>query len=377
MSVAGLIVPGVLTSRALNRALLARQLLLERARVSAAEAIVHLVGMQAQAPLAPYVGLWTRLAGFRHDELSELITQRRVVRTSLMRFTIHLVTAADCRFLRPLMEPVLEQRLKGTFSRELAGVDTEALASLCRTLTEPQPLISADLGARLNQRWPESGPLALANAARAYVPLIQVPPRGIWGTTGPVALIPAETWLGGPLDDAPSVDEMVIRYLAAFGPASVMDVQAWSGLTRLREVTERLRPGLRTFQDEAGRELFDLPDAPRPDPDTPAPPRFLPEYDNLHFSHANRARVFTDERRPPLWPGNGGRCGSVLVDGYHGGTWKITRARGRKSGPFTLTITPIKRLRAKHADDLAAEGHRLLTFAVGADSHEIKFVDPA
>jgi hypothetical protein len=377
MSVAGPIVPGVLTSRALNRALLTRQLLLERAQVSAAEAIAHLVGMQAQAPLAPYVGLWTRLAGFRHDDLGQLITERRAVRISLMRFTVHLVTSRDCRFLRPLLQPVLEQRLNGTFRRQLDGVDTGELASLSRALTEQQPRTSVDLGAALHERWPDSEPLALAIAARAFVPLIQVPPRGIWGATGPVAFTPADTWLGSALDATPAPEEMIVRYLAAFGPASVMDVQAWSGLARLREVTDRLRPRLRTFRDEAGRELFDLPDAPRPDPDTPAPPRFLPEYDNLHFSHVDRARVFTDEHRPPLWPGNGGRCGSVLIDGFHGGTWKITQMRGRKSGPFTLTITPIKRLQAKPADDLAAEGRRLLTFAVGEDSHEIKFVDPA
>src|SRR5919107_705431 len=192
----------VLSLRELNRAALERQLLLRRQKLSALQAIEHLVGMQAQAPVPPYVGLWTRLEGFDPDELSRAI--------------------------------------------------------------------------------------------RHLVPLVQVPPRGVWGESGPAAHTTVEAWLERPLDRGSSLEEMVLRYLGAFGPASVMDVKTWSGLTRLGEALERLRSRLRTFSDEGGKELFDLPDAPRPDPATPAPVRLLGEYDNVLLGHADRRRMIPD-----------------------------------------------------------------------------------
>ncbi|HEX2036936.1 MAG TPA: winged helix DNA-binding domain-containing protein, partial [Chloroflexota bacterium] len=265
----------VLSRRALNRATLARQLLLSRRQLPVAQAIEHLVGLQAQTPHTWYVGLWTRLEGFRPPLVADLLAERRVVRLALMRSTIHLVTARDCLFLRPLVQPVIERSMNGNFGRSLAGVDAAALAAAGRALVEERPLTFTELGKRLAERWPGRDPAALAQAVRAWVPLVQVPPRGLWGTSGQARHTSAESWLGRPLDPAPSLEELVVRYLAAFGPAGVMDMQTWSGLTRLGEVVEGLRPRLVTFRDEQGRELFDLPDAPRPDPDTPAPPRFL------------------------------------------------------------------------------------------------------
>ncbi|MGH3144615.1 MAG: winged helix DNA-binding domain-containing protein, partial [Rubrobacter sp.] len=214
---------------------------------------------------------------------------------------------------------------------------------------------------------------ALAQAISYLVPLVQVPPRGIWGSGGQAILALAESWLGRPLHPDPSPEEMVLRYLAVFGPASVKDVQTWCGLTRLREVTERLGPDLRTFRDERGQELFDLPGAPRPDPDTPAPPRFLPEYDNLLLSQADRSRVYTGGYRPPPHAGKGGFIGNVLVDGFFDATFTVTRQRDQA----TLLVTPFKQLSNQDTTALTEEGARLLTFvAADADAHDVRFTPP-
>jgi hypothetical protein len=261
----------VLGRRALNRATLDRQLLLGRSPLRPLGAIEHLIGLQAQVPKSPYLALWTRLDGFRLEDLTALIHARRVVRIALMRSTIHMVTARDCLGLRPLMQPVVERGVwTGTFGRRLAGINRETLAITARALVEEQPRTFNDLGKLLRARWPGRDALALAMAARALVPLVQIPPRGLWGLGGLAAHTSVETWLGKRRGAKLPLDRMVLRYLAAFGPAGVRDMQAWSGLTRLREVAERLRRKLRTFRDERGQELFDLPDAPRPGADVPA-----------------------------------------------------------------------------------------------------------
>jgi DNA glycosylase AlkZ-like len=258
----------LLSARALNRALLARQLLLARERRPALDVVEHLVGMQAQEPLNPYVGLWTRLDGFRPKELAAAIVDRRAVRIALMRSTIHLVTAADCLALRPVTQVVHERGLKGTFGKRLNGVDRDALADEGRALLEERPRTFAELGRLLAERLPDRDPLALSMAVRTSVALVQPPPRGVWGEGGEALHTPVERWLGRPPGPALALEDLVLRYLAAFGPAGVKDVQTWSGLTRLREVIEALRPSLVSLRDENGVELFDLPDAPRPDPDS-------------------------------------------------------------------------------------------------------------
>ncbi|WP_240359170.1 winged helix DNA-binding domain-containing protein [Pyxidicoccus trucidator] len=365
----------VLSQRTLNRALLERQLLLRRSKLSAREAIEHLVGMQAQAPFAPYYGLWTRLQGFRQEELSTLLIDKQVVRIIVMRGTLHLVTGRDALMLRPLVQPMLERALKtgSDHGRKLVGMDLEALVAAGRSLVEARPLTYTELGASLAERWPDRDATALAQALRLLAPLVQVPPRGIWGSSGQARCTTAESWLGQPLDSKASVDALVLRYLAAFGPASVMDVQAWSGLTRLGEVVERLRPGLRTFRDEEGRELFDLPDAPRPDPETPAPVRFLPEFDNLTLSHADRTRVISEEDRKRIATKNGMVPGALLVDGFFQGTWKLQQARGTA----TLAIEPFRRLSTQERADVMAEGERLLTFAAAEGARrDIQLIRP-
>jgi hypothetical protein len=346
-----------LTRRALNRALLDRQSLLRRRRLSAAQAIERLVGMQAQEPADPYIGLWTRLEGFRPEKLATLISQRRAVRASLMRGTIHLVTAGDALKLRPLMQPVFERTFYSgnAFGRRIEGVNIEQLLAAIRALVEEQPRTAVELRQALGGLWPDHDPAALAYAAY-LIPLVQVPPRGIWGKSGRATWTTIESWLGRSLEPHPGPDELVTRYFAAFGPAAVVDVQTWSGLTRLREVVERLGPRLRTFRDEHGKELFDLPKGPRPDPDTPAPPRFLPRYDNLLLSHADRSRIIADEYRPA-----GIGTPTVLIDGFVRGTWGIKRDRGGA----TLLIHPFDRLSKKDTAAVTREGTRLLAFAAG------------
>jgi hypothetical protein len=359
--------PEVLGRRALNRALLSRQLLLERAPLPAAVAIERLVGMQAQVATSPYAGLWSRLEDFRHEELAELITSRAAVRTSLMRTTLHLVTAGDALALRPLIEPVLVRGFHtgSPYGRLVAGVDLDAVLAAGMAMLEERPLTVAELGRRLAERWPERDPTALGHAVRLLVPVVQVPPRGVWGAGGLPRLAPVAQWLAAAEAPPPlGLDDLVLRYLGAFGPATVMDIQAWSWLTRLRAVVERLRPRLRVFRDEAGRELLDLPDAPRPDPETPAPPRFVPEYDNLLLSHADRTRVIADEHRERIFT-----RGALLVDGFVRGSWRVTRERAAAHLELQL-FAPLDRAAS---DAVTAEGTRLLGFLAGdAGSRELR-----
>jgi hypothetical protein len=342
-------------------------MLLERQQLPAVAAIEHLVGLQAQTPNAPYLGLWSRLEGFDPAELATLVADRQVVRLALMRSTVHSVSAADCLALRPLFQPVMVRGLLGNFGRQLEGLDLAEVVVAGRALLQEKPLTWAELGAQLRQRWPDRESMALANTVRSHLALIQVPPRGLWGEGGTAKHVPAETFLGQPLDPNPSIDNMVLRYLKAFGPATVADVQAWSGLNRLAEVLERLRSCLVTFADARGRELFDLPEAPRPDPDMPAPPRYLPVFDNLLLSHADRARVIADDLRPRLLASAALAAGSVLVDGYVAATWRVASS-GKTS---TLTVTPLAPIPAREQAGLRAEGERLFGFIAPGESGEV------
>ncbi|MBW3631385.1 MAG: winged helix DNA-binding domain-containing protein [Chloroflexi bacterium] len=357
---------GVLSQRALNRALLARQLLLRREQRSAAETIEHLVGMQAQVPGNRYVALWSRLEGFQPDELSQLIAGRQAVRTSLMRATIHLVTARDCLALRPVMQSVLERTFASSaFARNIAGVDLDALLTAGRELLEEQPRTRAELRPLLAQRWPGYDDDSLAAAIGFLLPVVHVTPRWLWGKSGAARLTTVEAWLGRPLDPDPNPDTTILRYLAAFGPATVADIRIWSRLSGMREVIERLRPRLVTFRDEGGRELYDVPEAPRPDPETPAPPRFLPEYDNILLSHDDRGRIIHGDRGLPMPAGRGGELGAVLVEGFLGGMWRVTRQRGNATLLVETDGSWMKADRTAVAD----EGARLLDF-LAADAHD-------
>ncbi len=350
-----------ISRRGLNRALLDRQLLLRRSTRGALEAVEHLVGLQAQIPNSPYIALWSRLDGFRIPDLTTLVTKRKVVRLALMRSTIHAVSARDCLQLRPLVQPVLDRATAGSVGRRLAGIDLSELAAAGRQLVEERPLTLREIGALLSRRWTGRDPEALAHAVRTLVPLVQVPPRGVWGESGAAASTSAERWLGRSLAAQPSVDKLTLRYLAAFGPASVRDIQAWSGLTKLREVVERLRTRVRTFVDPNGVELFDLPDAPRPSEDEAAPPRFLPEFDNVWLGHKDRSRVLAETQKPRMLGGGGLLMGSVLVDGFVAGRWRLDR----KQQLATLSIDLFEKAARRERLALEEEGQRLLAFAAG------------
>ncbi|MFH8384238.1 winged helix DNA-binding domain-containing protein [Kitasatospora sp. NPDC018058] len=347
----------VLSTRALGRALLARQHLLARTDLEPAALVHHLGGLQAQAvPQPPYLGLLARLDGFTPEQLTTLIEQRAVVRIALQRGTIHLVTAEDCRTLRPLLQPVLDQALRTTFGKRLAGLDLTALAAEARALVEEEARTFQQLGALLAAGRPDRDPAALAQAARCLLPLVQVPPRGLWGRSGPAAHTTAEAWLGRPMDPSPSPDDLVLRYLAAFGPAGAADLKKWCGRTGLGPVLRRLAPRLLTFRDERGRPLYDLPEAPRPGSDVPAPVRLVAPFDNLLLSHADRSRVLPEEYKGRVMSQNGIVLGTLLVDGLVAGTWRLT-------GEREVTVQPFVPLARADREAAEAEARRVLAFA--------------
>lgn len=359
--------------RELNRATLARQHLLERVSMPALDMVRHLAGLQAQHPMSSYFTLWTRIADFDPGELVGLMTDRKVVRIVLMRSTIHTVTADDCLAWRPLLDPMLDRWTRTSHGKGYAVADRDELTRLGRKFVDEEPRTFAEVGAYLGERWPDGQPNALAQALRAWAPLVQVPPRGLWGRSGPIAHTTAEHWLGRPLDPEPSIDAMVLRYLAALGPATAKDVQVWCGLTRLKPVLDRLRPQLVAFRDPEGRELFDLPDAPRPDADTPAPVRFIADFDNLTLSHEDRSRVASKAwhqwgiaQGNMLW-------GGVLVDGFGRAAWRIERTKDTATLLVSSGPEPKHALKA-HREEIEAEGRRLLAFAAGdREKHRITF----
>jgi hypothetical protein len=356
--------PDRISQAGLNRATLARQMLLERADadVDARAALQRLVGLQAQAPNPPYVGLWTRLGDhFRFDQLTELLQSKAAVRSSAMRGTLHVLTADDFVRFRALLQPLHERYLLNAYRRHLEGIDPAEVAEHGRRFLDEEPQDNGALAAHLQDRWPDRDKLALTNCVRFLVPLVHVPPAGTWGHHRSARLAPVESWLGRPLDDTAGAEkhDLVLRYLAAFGPATPDDVQAWSGLTRVREITNGLADGkiLRRFTDDDGRTLLDLPDAPRPAPvDTPAPARLLPDFDNILIGYADRTRIISEEHRKVVFTKNGLIRATIVVDGVVQGMWRIERTRTEA----TAVIRPFTKLTPKSSDDLEAEARALL-----------------
>jgi hypothetical protein len=360
----------VLTRRQLNRSLLARQLLLERVDMPALDAVEHLVGVQAQEPPVPYHALWNRLRGFRASELSTAIEERRAVRGPLLRATLHLVTARDHRRMRPVVQPVLERvfQTQSPFGRRIADLDRETLLAEGVRLVEEAPRTRSELRGLLGARWPDGDAEAMAQAVTYLVPAVQVTPRGLWKRSGAATWTTARRWLGrAQVGSAGKPDDLVLRYLAAYGPATPADVTTWSGLAATAGVLDRLRPRLRTFRDESGRELFDVPDAPFPDPDVPAGPRFVPIYDNALLSHRDRSRIGSEEHRSMFFEG----ALPFLLDGFVAGSWVLHR------GAPMLTVRPFGRLSPGDRDALTEEALALLAFLEVPGPPDVRFERPA
>ena len=358
----------LLTVRALNRATLDRQLLLRRTGLPVLDVVERVGGLQAQTPHTWYTGLWNRVEGFAAADAAGLLESRRLVRIALQRSTIHLVSDRDCVAMRPLLQVVTERGTRSTFGRRLAGVDLDELAAAGRKLLDGRAMTFAALGEELAKRWPDADRQALSQTVRWLVPLVQVPPRGLWGRSGPVAHTSAESWLDV---TAPAMTpgELVRRYLAAFGPASVLDAQAWSGLTRLGEVVETL--DLARFRDESGRTLYDLPDAVRPAEDVPAPVRLMYDFDNLFLSHADRSRVLPERAAAVVrgFMGTNVIPRLILADGVPVGDWTVSRAKG------VSTITIHRWGPIAEPDAVGEEAARLLEFLAPGDEHAVSVAD--
>ena len=349
-----------LDRRTLNRTLLTRQFLLERRRMPVNRTIEHLVAMQAQEPRDPYVALWTRSHDFDAGHLSRLLERRKVARMTLLRGTLHLATADDALSIRPVVQPAIEAKFYGSSPLRRAidavDVDVDELVSFIRGRLEEEPRTRAQLVRIITDRWPDVDEDALGYAMH-LIPTVQVTPRGLWGRTGASAFTTLETWLGRRPGTDRSPDRVLLRYLRAFGPATPADAQAWSGLRATREVFERLRPELRAFRDQAGRELFDVPRAPIADPDAPAPVRFLPEYDNVVLAHKDRSRIAG--QGTSIWTEVG--WGLVLVDGFTAARWKLPR------GSDVMEVEPFRRLTVAERHAVEAEGRDLVRFLVPKD----------
>ncbi|MET8149682.1 winged helix DNA-binding domain-containing protein [Actinoplanes sp. NPDC049668] len=361
----------VLGIRALNRATLARQLLLDRADLPVLDAVAHLCGLQAQEPQEPFVGLWSRLRGFDPAVLSGLLAERGVVRIHLMRRTIHLLTAADTLAWRSRHDLMLRQRVLGVYRGELAGVDLAELAAAGREVfADGEPRTMSELARALGERWPAPGPRALGEMViGALVPAVQLPPRGLWRVRSGARYLPLSTWLGRDVDPpAPDGGDpvgavLVRRYLAAFGPAATADLRAWCGLAGLPAAVAAVRGELVAFRDERGRELLDLPGAPRPDPDTPAPVRFLPAFDNALLGYAERGRIVDLTDRGLSVAGHR----VVLVDGRVAATWNNVE-------DGTVTVAPLRELSPAERDGVAEEGEELASFLSEGDSRRVRIV---
>jgi hypothetical protein len=361
----------VLGLRELNRATLARQMLLEREELAAPAAIERLAGMQAQLAQPPFVGLWTRLRGFRREELAEAIGRREVVKATMMRATLHLCTAADYLRFRATLHPMLIAAWGGIAKQRGADFDLDALLEAARAYIAAQPRTFAEISAMLTALHPDEDVGAMRYAVRTHLPLLQVPTDATWSFPGNPAFTLAEPWIGGSIAPEEMPRELALRYLAAFGPASVTDMQTWSGLPKLKELFEELRPELHVYRDEQRRELFDLPDAPIPEADVPAPARFLPEFDNLLLAHAKRTRVIADQHRSKVYLPGLRVAATVLVDGFVRGVWRVEKSKGAA----TLVIEPLEPLTDVQRRELSEEAEQLVRFVEpAAKAHDVRFV---
>jgi hypothetical protein len=347
----------VLTRRDLNRAFLARQLLLERRKLSAAKAVERLGGLQAQSTPSPYLSLWTRLEGFERDELIRALTSRRLVKALLQRATLHVVSPADYWAISTarrelggiLWPPAYEKLVPRARLRTLAELVLAELEDGERTFKELRDLLEPYARGAANATF-------LWRRVQTHASVVHVAPSGIWGYGGHGHYAAAAGRVKGePPDPEKAFDHLVHRYLGAYGPATPRDVGQWAGVPRLKPIAESLaRLSVRTFEDERGRTLYDLPRAPLPDPDTPAPPRLVPRFDNLVLSHDDRSRILGDVPPSRIVTKNGIVHATILVDGFVVGTWQLEGGR--------VKLEPFARLDAAAQKALEAEAEQLEAF---------------
>ncbi len=357
-----------LDNRVLNRTLLARQHLLARTTADVATVVEHLIGLQAQDVPPPFVALWSRVADFDPDIVDRGLEDRSLARITLMRGTIHLVTARDARRIAPHIQPELEKApfRKGFNFGATVGLDPEEVRAAGEAALGAEPMSAAELRELAQQRWPDRNGSALLQTWLYLLPVLQVPPRGKWRNNSRPTWCRIESWLGPVVTDYP-VDDLVLRYLRAFGPASTMDMQSWSRLTGFKEVVERLGDQLRTYTDDRGRTLYDVADGVLEDPDRPAPVRYLSWYDNALLSHKDRARIVPESVDFSV---SGTLVSSVLVDGFLAGLYKVYADKD----VATLRMSVRAALTKRQAADVEAEGLRLLAFLEPEREHRYELV---
>jgi hypothetical protein len=332
----------------LNRALLERQLLLRRRRLAADRAIERLCALQAQYPRSPYIALWSRITGFRKEELTQALEQRRIVKSQLFRITLHMTSARDYHYFAAAWLPAAREMTPRVTAETLVRLSNEVNAVATKgpiTHEQLEALASKEMG---GFRW----------RTRTLAPLVHMPPSGTWGFYGRPELRSMKAWLGADLPPRDEGAEHIVRsYLAAFGPATQQDLLRFAGVR-----TGDLRPGLdrvelRQFRDERGRLLLDLPRAPLPHGDVPAPVRFLPKWDSslLAYAPPERERILPEKFRNTVIRKNGDVLPTVLVDGFVAGTWNVDEKRG-------LEIEPLRRLTKTERAEIDDEGKRLGEF---------------
>lgn len=362
-----------LTLRELNRATLARQLMLERHALSVPQAIDHMAGIHAQIPNSPYFGLWTRLQDFRREALAELIEKRQVVKAAMMRGTLHLFTAEDYVKLRGPMQLSLSASFV-TINKSRGAVDVPQILQAAREFIGDEPRTFAEISSYFEALMPDTDIGAIRHTIRTHIPLFQVPNTSAWSYPGNPKFTLAEAWLGRPIPlEQASLRDLVFRYLAAFGPASVVDIQQWLGMNKLKDAIAPFKADFQVYRDEGKRELFDLPDMPLPDGDTPAPARFLPELDSLLVCHSTRIGVVSPEYRARIYPKNGRLAATIMTNGLVRGVWKIEKTKKA----VILVVEPFEPLSADDQQALVEEGERLIRFAgeaEGATTFDVRLV---
>ena len=359
----------ILKLRELNRATLSRQMLLERDTATVPAAIERLIGLQAQLASAPYVGLWTRLRDFKREDLAREIENRKVVKATMMRATLHLCTADDYLRFRTALQPLLIDASGAIAKRRGGDFDVDKVLKAARKFIGEKPRTFAEISDMVTKLIPEADVGAMRYTVRTHIPLAQVPITTGWSYSNKPEFTLAESWIGRPISPKDNLKELVLRYLAAFGPASVTDAQTWLGL-KLKEMFEKLKPELQVYRGEGRLELFDLPGLKLPAEDVPAPVRFLPEYDNLLLSHSNRTRVIADEYRSKVYLPGLRVAATILVDGFVRGSWKIEKTKSTA----TLVIEPFDKLTKKDRAEMIEEGERLVRFVeANSKSFEVRF----